>query len=86
MDIDRNTVNFARKILKAAYSGESATDSGDLPAATSHSLWLLTAGDPMEFCNQQAPPPEVLSWLHETDLIGVHGLLVEAIYRWHELR
>ena len=88
MDIDRNTADLTRLILDAAYLDESIIDSTDLSAATVLSLVSLTAmaGNPIEFCNQKSPPPEVLSWLHKADLLSVRGLLIEAIYRWHELR
>ena len=46
----------------------------------------LTAGDPIQFCQRQQPPLEVLTWLHATDLNGVHGILVASLQRWHELR
>ena len=86
MEINRRNVELARMILDAACNGQSATDLDDQAAATIRSLSLLTAGGPVQFCQWQQPPLEVLTWLRKTDLSGVHGILAESLQRWHELR
>ena len=63
MEINRHTVELARTILDAACNGQSAIDLDDQAAATIRSLSLLTAGDPIQFCQWQQPPLEVLTGL-----------------------
>lgn len=86
MGVDKNAVELARKILEAASRDQSAVEFDDLLATTVRSLSLITAGDAIEFSDQQQPPLEVMAWLYEADLPHVRGLLFETLYRWHELR
>ena len=50
------------------------------------SLRLLTNGNPTEFQNHTASPPALRQTIRQADAPLTHGLLIEILQRWHELR
>jgi len=62
-------------------------DAGDnVDAAVLRSLTLLTEGDLKAVSDVRWPPKHVLQWLQRADLLRIHGLLILALQRWHELK
>ncbi len=49
-------------------------------------LYLLTNGNPTEFENLTKPPASPSQTTRKADAPQIHGLLIEILQRWHELR
>lgn len=58
----------------------------DLNIAVLQSLSRLTDGQPTEFSDHEWPSLEILDWVARAERPELHGLLIAALRRWHQLR
>lgn len=86
MAVDEDAVELARQILNAACGSMYPVEAIDLEAAVIRSMTLLTLGNTVDFQDYEEPPPEIRSWINNSSVSHVRGLLMFSLKRWHEIR
>jgi len=63
-----------------------ASEDALLDAEVARSLYRLHGEQATDFCDHRKLPTGIKCWLRQTELRDVHGLLIAALHRWHQLR